>query len=89
VITEISYLILYISRSTIRTYDPFSIGHFTSPWAVKYEDEVFFLSTLITFANAIKDDINLSTLFFTLLLSTPGTNLTEKTKVRVLGSFGN
>lgn len=68
------------NRSTIRTYDPFSIGHFTSPWAVKYDDEVFFLSTLRTFADAMKDDINLSTLFLTLLLSTPGQKLSEQTK---------
>jgi len=66
--------------SEIRSYDPFSTKNFISPWAVKYDDEVFFLSTLKSVAAILKDDVHLRGIYFTLILSTPGAVLSEITK---------
>jgi hypothetical protein len=65
----------------VKSVDPFSVGQFTSPWAVRYEDEVFFLKTLESVGNIVKDDVLLGTLYSTLILATPGARLADDTKV--------
>jgi len=61
----------------ISSFDPRNVVQFTSPWAAKFEDEVFFTRTIETVGSIIKDDIKLGTLYCTLLLATPGTNLSK------------
>ena len=66
----------------MKSFDPFSVGQFTSPWAVRYEDEVFFWNTLESVGNIVKDDVHLGALYSTLILATPGAKLDQLTKVR-------
>lgn len=61
----------------VGSFDPRNVLQFTSPWAAKFEDEVFFSRTTEAVGNIIKDDINLGTLYCTLLLATPGMNLSR------------
>ena len=65
----------------MKSLDPFSVGQFTSPWAESYDDEVFFLSTLESVGNIVKDDVHLGALYSTLILATPGAKLADSTKV--------
>merc|ERR1712013_848724 len=59
----------------VSSFDPRNVVQFTSPWAAKFEDEVFFSRTIETVGSIIKDDVKLGTLYCTLLLATPGPNL--------------
>lgn len=68
------------NRYAVKSFDPFSVGQFTSPWAVRYEDEEFFWNTLETVGNIVKDDVHLGALYSTLILVTPGANLDQFTK---------
>ena len=65
----------------MKSFDPFSVGQFNSPWAERQEDEVFFLTTLESVGNIVKDDVQLGALYSTLILATPGAKLAESTKV--------
>lgn len=62
---------------TVSSFDPLNVGIFVSPWAARLEDEVFFSRTMETVGSIIKDDIKLGTLYCTLLLATPGVNLSK------------
>jgi hypothetical protein len=68
-------------RYAVKSFDPFSVGNFTSPWAVRYEDEVFFLTTFESVGKIVKDDVHLGALYSTLILATPGAKLADDTKV--------
>ena len=72
---------MLFSRYAVKSFDPFSVGQFTSPWAVRYEDEVFFWNTLESVGNIVKDDVHLGALYSTLILATPGAKLDQSTKV--------
>jgi len=61
----------------VSSFDPRNVVQFTSPWAAKFEDEVFFSRTIETVGSIIKDDVKLGTLYCTLLLATPGPNLSK------------
>jgi len=61
----------------VSSFDPHKAYRFTSPWAAKIEDEEFFSRTLETVGSIIKDDVKLGTLYCTLLLATPGPNLSQ------------
>ena len=61
----------------VSSFDPRNVIQFTSPWAAKFEDEVFFSRTIETVGSIIKDDVKLGTLYCTLLLATPGPNLSK------------
>jgi len=61
----------------VSSFDPRKAYRFTSPWAAKLEDEEFFSRTLETVGSIIKDDVKLGTLYCTLLLATPGQNLSQ------------
>jgi len=61
----------------LSSFDPRKAYRFTSPWAAKLEDEEFFSRTLETVGSIIKDDVKLGTLYCTLLLATPGQNLSQ------------
>ena len=67
----------------MKSFDPLSVGQFTSQWAVRYKDEEFFWNTLETVGNIVKDDVHLGALYSTLILVTPGANLDQFTKVRL------
>ena len=66
-------------RSAVKSFDPFC--QFTSPWAVRYEDEVFVSTTLESVGTIVKDDVQLGALYSTIILATPGPKLTESVKV--------
>ena len=65
----------------VKSFDPLQLDIFTSPWAVNKEAEAFFNETIIKLGDIVKDDIKLGTLYVTLILVTPGVELSEKTKV--------
>ena len=61
-----------VVRSVVPSFDPLQLDIFTTPWAVNYEDEVFFKKTVSLLGNIVKDDVKLGTLFMILILATPG-----------------
>ena len=63
------------------SFDPLQTRMFTSPWAVKREDEEFFMSTLGLVGAIVGQDIKLGTLFYTLNIITPGGNLSPQARV--------
>jgi len=67
-------------KYAVKSFDPFSVGQFTSPWAVRQEDEDFFLNTVESVGSIVKDDVQLGALYSTLILATPGATLAEDTK---------
>eukprot|EP00092_Neocalanus_flemingeri_P034634 GFUD01037675.1.p1 GENE.GFUD01037675.1~~GFUD01037675.1.p1 ORF type:complete len:484 (-),score=111.17 GFUD01037675.1:15-1466(-) len=67
------------NRYAVKSVDPLSF-HLTSPWALRYEDEVFFSSTLESVGTIVKDDVQLGALYSTLILATPGAKLADSTK---------
>ena len=75
------------SRYAVKSFDPFSVGQFTSPWAVRHEDEDFFLNTVESVGSIVKDDVQLGALYSTLILATPGATLAEDTKVTLQKRF--
>ena len=70
-------LYVFFSSAAIASFDPLNVPLFASPWAAKYEDEEFFSQTLETVGSIIKDDVKLGTLYCTLVLATPGINLSK------------
>ena len=72
-----------ICRSAVHSYDPLQQDIFTTPWAVHYEDELFFNKTVTLLGDIIKDDVKLGTLFMILILSTPGSCLSAEAQVRI------
>jgi len=69
-----------ICRSAVHSYDPLQQDIFTTPWAVHYEDELFFNKTVTLLGDIIKDDVKLGTLFMILILSTPGSCLSAEAR---------
>ena len=67
----------FLFRDQVSSFDPHKAYRFTSPWAAKLEDEEFFSRTLETVGSIIKEDVKLGTLYCTLLLATPGQNLSQ------------
>ena len=60
---------------------------FNSPWANHPSDEDKFNHTIKTVGEIVKDDVMLGTLFVTLILATPGEELSQVTKVQVIFIF--
>ena len=61
--------------------DPLQTRMFTSPWALKREDEEFFMRTLALVGKVVGQDIKLGTLFYTLNIVTPGASLSDRARV--------
>ena len=82
-------LVVFISRTSHSQYprdavasiDPLQTRMFTSPWALKREDEEFFMRTLDLVGSIVGQDIKLGTLFYTLNIVTPGSNLSAGARV--------
>jgi len=73
---QIAYDKVYpYDRSVVPSFDPLQLDIFATPWAVDYEDEVYFKKTVNLLGNIVKDDVKLGTLFMILILATPGTCL--------------
>ena len=68
-------------RYALRSLDDFAIAIFKSPWAKKTEDEEFFYRTMETVGDIVRDDVKLGTLYITLVLATPGAELSQAAKV--------
>ena len=47
-----------------------------------FQDDLFLLSTLEQLGSIVKDDVKLGTLYVTLILATPGAQLSHTAKVR-------
>ena len=78
---DFTFLTAQFFRSVVPSYDPLQLDIFTTPWAVDYEDEVFFKKTVNLLGNIVKDDVKLGTLFMILILATPGTCLSVEAQV--------
>eukprot|EP00090_Calanus_glacialis_P045837 TRINITY_DN8746_c0_g1_i1.p1 TRINITY_DN8746_c0_g1~~TRINITY_DN8746_c0_g1_i1.p1 ORF type:complete len:445 (+),score=140.52 TRINITY_DN8746_c0_g1_i1:23-1357(+) len=62
-------------RFAVQSFDPLQLDIFTTPWAVNYDEEVFFKKTVTVLGSIVKDDVKLGTLFMILVLATPGAAL--------------
>lgn len=67
----------------MKSFDPLKTTLFSSPWAVRRQDEEFFEASLSTLGGLVGGDTKLGTLFSTLVLLTPGATLSEHTRVDV------
>ena len=67
----------------MQSFDPLQLDIFTTPWAVHYEEEIFFNKTVTLLGNIVKDDVKLGTLFMILILATPGAGLSVQARVRI------
>ena len=54
---------------------------FTTPWAVNYDEEIFFKKTVRLLGSIVNDDVKLGTLFMILVLATPGASLSVEAQV--------
>ena len=54
---------------------------FTTPWAVNYDEEMFFNRTVDLLGSIVLDDVKLGTLFMILIMATPGTALSIQAQV--------
>ena len=61
---------------------------FNSPWAVKPSDEDMFNKTMETVWDIVKDDFKFRTLYETLVMVTPGEELSQDTKVSAICAKG-
>ena len=72
----------FLFRFAVSSIDPLGdYSKFNSPWAKRQNDEKFFIDTLKAIGGTLKDDIKLGTLYSILILSTPGSSLSDQTKV--------
>ena len=78
---DFTFLTTEFFRSVVPSYDPLQLDIFATPWAVDYENEVFFKKTVNLLGNIVKDDVKLGTLFMILILATPGTCLSVEAQV--------
>jgi len=67
-------------KEAVRSFNPLKNKLFTSPWAVRREDEVFFSTTLDMLGSLVGEDTKLGTLFCALVLLTPGANLSHRAR---------
>ena len=75
-------------RFAVRSVDPTgSFTQFMSPWASSHLDEEFYNVTVKAVGETVGDDTKLGALFSTLLLLTPGKNLSEQAKVTIIYSL--
>ena len=65
----------------MKSFNPLATAAFLSPWAVRPEDEEFFTSTLTVLGKVVGQDTKLGTLFYTLVLFTPGAKLSQMSRV--------
>jgi len=65
-------------RSAVQSFDPLQLDIFTTPWAVNYDEEMFFNKTVTLLGSIIQDDVKLGTLFMILVLATPGATLSNQ-----------
>ena len=68
-------------RHAMKSFNPLKTRVFLSPWAVRPEDEEFFTSTLTMLGKVVGQDTKLGTLFYTLVLFTPGAKLSQMSRV--------
>eukprot|EP00092_Neocalanus_flemingeri_P009419 GFUD01010133.1.p1 GENE.GFUD01010133.1~~GFUD01010133.1.p1 ORF type:complete len:492 (+),score=107.38 GFUD01010133.1:80-1555(+) len=68
------------NRNAIRSIDEYGLAIFKSPWAKHQSDEELFCQTMQTVGEIVKDDVNLGTLYITLVLATPGEGLSQEAK---------
>jgi hypothetical protein len=76
--------VLFISvclRNSLKSVDQYAPEIFNSPWAIHKSDEDLFNQTLKTVGEIVKDDVKLGTLYVTLVLATPGEELSQEAKV--------
>lgn len=67
------------STQQMLSHDPLESPIYTSPWH-RPQDELFLLSTLEQLGSIVKDDVKLGTLYVTLVLATPGAQLSDTAK---------
>jgi len=61
-------------------FDPLNVPLFASPWAENITSEQFFATTVEELGRAVGSDQGLATLYTTLILVTPGAQLSQATK---------
>ena len=71
-------------RNFLKTLDAYGPIQFNSPWAAKPSDEVMFNKTLESVWDTVKDDFKFRTLYVTLVIVTPGEELSQETKVTAI-----
>ena len=74
-------LLSVIYRFAVQSFDPLQLDIFTTPWAVNYDEEMFFKKTVTLLGSIVKDDVKLGTLFMILVLATPGAALSVEAQV--------
>jgi len=67
-------------KEAVKSFNPLKTKIFTSPWAVRREDEEFLISTLGLLGRLVGQDTKLGTLFCALVLLTPGSNLSQRAR---------
>jgi len=67
-------------KEAVRSFNPLKTKIFTSPWAVRREDEEFLICTLGLLGRLVGQDTKLGTLFCALVLLTPGANLSHRAR---------
>ena len=70
---------------TLPSCDPLDLPFFMFTPAANPENELFFVSTMDKLGRIVQDDVKLGTLYITLILATPGAELSEKARVRMIG----
>ena len=65
----------------MKSVDHFAPKIFNSPWAIQPSDEDIFNKTMKTIGEIVKDDVKLGTLYTTLVMVSPGEELSHKAKV--------
>ena len=70
-----------VNRFAVQSFDPLQLDIFTTPWAVNYDEEMFFKKTVRLLGSIVKDDVKLGTLFMILVLATTGASLSVEAQV--------
>jgi hypothetical protein len=68
-------------RYTLKSVDHFAPKIFNTPWACQPSDEDMFNKTMKTIGEIVKDDVKLGTLYISLVMATPGEELSDEAKV--------
>ena len=71
----------FFIRNVLKSIDHFGPRIFSSPWAAQPSDEDMFNKTMEAVGDIVKDDVKLGTLYISLVLATPGAELSQETKV--------
>ena len=75
------FLDIFFIRNVLKSIDHYGPRIFRSPWAAQPCDEDMFNKTMEAVGDIVKDDVKLGTLYITLVLASPGKELSQETKV--------